>query len=113
MTIQRSGGPFLYDDETGNKIVGVKHADGSEMSFPWAGNVSSGAWVRPASVFRLRLIGTGAVTIDSRDALGVVSSAVATFTAAAATNQIEFPYLGDGAIEMRATFPSTMTVEVL
>ena len=73
----------------------------------------SGSWTPAPSLFRLRLVGTGSLVVDSRDALGVVSSAVATFSADAATNQIEFPYLGDSAIEMRATFPSTMTVEVL
>jgi hypothetical protein len=76
-------------------------------------NVPSGGWVAMPSIFRLRLIGTGMVTIDSRDRLGTVTTGVETFSASGATNQIEFPFLGDAATEMRATFPSTLTVEVL
>lgn len=111
MSTMKPGLPFLYDDVT-NGVVGIKSPNGTEQMFGRY-SLANGTWASAPSVFRLRLTGTGTVVIDSRDALGVESLAVATFIASAATNQIEFPYLGDGAIEMRATFPNTMTVEVL
>lgn len=73
----------------------------------------SGVWAHAPSVFRLLLVGSGVAIVDARDVLGNVDAAVATFTANDATNQIEFPYLGDDAVELRVTFPSTLTVEVL
>ncbi|CAB4160610.1 hypothetical protein UFOVP728_3 [uncultured Caudovirales phage] len=75
--------------------------------------LTSGVWVRAPSIFRLRLTGTGTVTLDARNKLNVVTTSVASFVTTSATNQIEFPYLGDDAYEMRATFPASMTVEVL
>ena len=44
---------------------------------------------------------------------GNVFLAVGNFSATSATNQIEFPYLGDACDEMRMTYPATLTVEVL
>ena len=79
----------------------------------WNGVSFSGQWLSAPSIFRLRLVGTGTITVDSRDRLGVISTAVETYTISGATNQIEFPWLGDGAVEMRVTYPATATVEVL
>jgi hypothetical protein len=76
-------------------------------------NITSGVWVEAPSIFRLRLVGTGTITIDSRDRLNVVTTAVETYTISGATNQIEYPYLGEAAVDMRATFPSAVIVEVL
>lgn len=73
----------------------------------------SGQWEPAPSLFRLRLVGSGSCVVDARDILGTVTANVATLTAASATNQIEFPYLGDAATEIRCTFPATLTVEVL
>lgn len=79
----------------------------------WNGVSFSGEWISAPSIFRLRLVGTGTITVDSRDRLGVITTAVETYTISSATNQIEFPWLGDGAVEMRVTYPATATVEVL
>jgi len=79
----------------------------------WNGVSFSGQWLSAPSIFRLRLVGTGTITVDSRDRLGVITTAVETYTISSATNQIEFPWLGDGAVEMRVTYPATATVEVL
>jgi hypothetical protein len=111
MAKSMQGSPFLLDDVT-NGVVGIKSPNGTEQMFGRY-SLTNGTWASAPSVFRLRLTGTGTVVIDSRDALGVESLAVATFIASAATNQIEFPYLGDAAVALRATFPNTMTVEVL
>ena len=79
----------------------------------WTGTSYSGEWIGVPSIFRLRLVGTGTITVDSRDRLGTITTAVETYTISSATNQIEFPWLGDGAVEMRVTYPATATVEVL
>ena len=79
----------------------------------WNGVSFSGQWLSAPSIFRLRLVGTGTITVDSRDRLGVITTAVETYAISSATNQIEFPWLGDGAVEMRVTYPATATVEVL
>ena len=79
----------------------------------WNGVSFSGEWISAPSIFRLRLVGTGTITVDSRDRLGAITTAVETYTISGATNQIEFPWLGDGAVEMRITYPATATVEVL
>jgi|688.fasta_scaffold673815_2 hypothetical protein len=79
----------------------------------WTGTSYSGEWIGAPSLFRLRIVGTGTVTLDSRDRLGTITTAVETYTVSGATNQIEFPYLGDAAVEMRATYPAGVTLEVL
>jgi hypothetical protein len=77
------------------------------------GQMVSGAWMKMPSIFRLRLTGTGTVTIDSKDSLGNITSAVATYIVSGATDQIEFPYAGDNAVAIRATFSGDITVEVI
>lgn len=79
----------------------------------WTGASYSGEWISAPSIFRLRLIGTGTVVVDSRNRLGTITTAVDTYVISGATNQIEFPFLGDDAVEMRITYPGTATVEVL
>ena len=76
------------------------------------GPMTSGVWFTNPSVFRLRLTGTGPVQFDSRDSAGNIT-AVATYTLSGATDQIEFPYAGDNAAAIRATFSGDITVEVL
>lgn len=79
-----------------------------------SGACVSGQWRFALSMFRLRITGTGAVTMDSRDSLGNITlNSDGPFTASAATDQIEFPYAGDNAREIRLTFPATATVEVI
>lgn len=75
--------------------------------------LAPGKWQRIQTMFRLRLVGTGSLTLDSRDALGNVTSGVFTASAVGATNQIEFPYPGDGAVEICATTTGNLIVEVL
>jgi hypothetical protein len=64
-------------------------------------------------VFRLRLTGTGTATMDAKDSLDNITSAVAVFTASGATDQIEFPYAGDNAVAVRFTLTGSVTVEVI
>lgn len=79
-----------------------------------SGACISGEWRLALSLFRLRITGTGTVTMDSRDSLGNITlNSSGPYTAASATDQIEFPYAGANAREIRLTFPSTATVEVI
>ena len=77
------------------------------------GQMVSGAWMKMPSIFRLRLTGTGTVTLDAKDSLGNITSAVDTYTVSGATDQIEFPYAGDNAVAIRATLTGTATAEVI
>ncbi len=77
------------------------------------GPMVAAAWMTVPSIFRLRITGTGTVTIDARDSLGNITTAVHVATATAATDQIEFPYAGDDAVETRATLTGTTTAEVI
>lgn len=77
------------------------------------GAMADGVWMTIPSIFRLRLTGTGTVTIDSKDSLGNITAGVATYTVSGATDQIEFPYAGDDAVAIRATLTGTATAEVI
>ena len=87
--------------------------DNPAVSASIGGALTSGTWIPVPSIFRLRLTGTGTVTLDSRTKAGVITTALGSYTAASATDQIEFPFAGIGAVEVRGTFPATMTVEVI
>ena len=80
---------------------------------PSPGGTLSAGWTRTPSIFRLRLTGTGTCVLDSRDSLGNITAAFATYTASGATDQIEFPYAGANAVEIRATLTGTITAEVI
>lgn len=53
------------------------------------------------------------MTLDSKDAAGTITAGVFSVTLASAVNQIEFPYAGDGAIQIRATLTGTATAKVI
>lgn len=117
--------PVASTPLTGDELVPVVQGGATEQTTvdqfilaargqtTWNGVSFSGQWISAPSIFRLRLVGTGTITVDSRDRLGAITTAVETYTISSATNQIEFPWLGDGAVEMRVTYPATATVEVL
>lgn len=75
--------------------------------------MNAGVWTRVPSLFRLRLVGTGTVVLDSMDSLGNITLGVHTATATNATNQIEFVYAGDAAVAVRANTTGSLTVELL
>jgi len=77
------------------------------------GPMVAATWMTIPSIFRLRITGTGTVTIDASDSLGNITLAVHVAVATAATDQIEFPYAGDDAVEIRATLGGTTTCEVI
>ncbi len=96
------------NDANGN-VVGLVGPNGSVFY----GAVTSGVWMKVPSIFRLRITGTGTVVVDSKDELGTISSGLYTYSPSSATNEIEFPYLGDAATYIRATLTGTATAEVI
>ena len=72
-----------------------------------------GSWKRVPSIFRLRLTGTGTIQIDARNSLGTITESVASYNVSGATDQIEFPYAGDDAVEIRAITAGAVSVEVI
>jgi len=77
------------------------------------GTLVSGEWFPVGSIFRLLMTGTGIVTLDSKDALGTITTGVFSETLSGATNQIGFPYVGDAAVQIRATLTGTATAKVI
>lgn len=77
------------------------------------GPLTTAVWFKVPSIFRLRFTGTGTATIDAKDSLGNISTSVATYTLASATDQIEYPYLGEYAVMIRATLTGNVTAEVI
>ena len=104
-------GRIAWVEDNGKCVVDFDASD--EAGDAQVGGMVSSAWVKVPSIFRLRLTGTGTVTIDSKDSLGNITSAVATYTVSGATDQIEFPYAGDNAVAIRATLTGTATAEVI
>lgn len=75
---------------------------------------ATGAWVKVPSIFRLRITGTGSLTMDSMDSLGNITAGTFPTTAyVGETDKIEFPYAGDDAIAVRFTLTGTLAVEVI
>lgn len=79
----------------------------------FSGTLVSEEWKGVPSLFRLRLTGTGTVTMDARDSLGNETLALYVYTVSGATDQIEFPYAGDDAVDIRVTLTGTATAEVI
>lgn len=84
---------------------------GNSSSF--AGPLQSGVWTAAPSICRLLLTGTGTITVDARNALGTITTGVASYTISGATNQIEQVYCPDDTVEVRVTLTGTATAEVL
>ena len=109
--------PYTSDGESW-KSVPLVSADGLSLvsgdgSFLY-GPVTSGAWMKVPSIFRLRIAGTGTLQMDSKDSLGnitLLTFPLTTYTSE--TDKIEFPYAGDDAVLIRVTLTGTLTCEVI
>lgn len=100
---------FAQLDTTGRPIRTVT-ADGQVVG---GGALTSGTWLSAQVITRLRIVGTGALTVDSRDRAGAVTAGVFSGSYTSTPESIEYVYPGDTGIEIRATFPTTLTVEVI
>lgn len=111
-TLWTSGDPKaaqLVTDPLTGMATGLTGPNGSAFFGP----VTSEVWMKVPSIFRLRFTGTGTAVMDSRDSLGNIAAALYSYTLAAATDQIEFPYAGDDAVNIRVTLTGTVTCEVI
>lgn len=98
----------VYINDAGTALVS---GDGSSFLY---GPVTSGAWMKVPSIFRLRITGTGTLQMDSKDSLGNITLATFPLTSyTAETDKIEFPYAGDDAVTIRVTLTGTLTCEVI
>lgn len=96
-----------------NSEVMAATANVAALTVAMSSLLVSGEWKRVPSLMRLRLAGTGTCVVDSKNALDEVTTELYTYTATGATNQIEYPYLGDDAVYIRVTLTDTCTAEVL
>ena len=85
----------------------------SALTGQFYGALIDGAWKRVSGLPRLRLNGTGTVTIDARNLAGTITTGVFTQTVSGASGLIAFPYFGDDAVEVRATLTGTATAEII
>lgn len=93
-----SGGPVRAAVEAGYLVLD------NNLTYSW----------RPFfPLFRVLLKGTGTCTIDSMDADGNISTAVETYTATAATNDVRFAYAGDDAVVIRASLTGSCSAELI
>lgn len=92
--------------------IGPTGLTGSAGAAGAIGPLTSGVWTATPSIFRLLLQGTGTCLVESRNTIGTVTT-IKTYTAASATNQIEWPFLGADAVEIRVTLTGTCTTEVI
>lgn len=99
-----------YSVDTSGNVTGLVGGNGSGVL---KGPMVNGEWFSCPSIFRLRLTGTGSVTVDSKDSLGNITTSVASYTVSGATDQIEFPYAGNNAVAIRATLTGDATCEVI
>lgn len=100
----------VYALNPDGSVAGIAGADGGGVL---AGPAISGAWFKTPSIFRLRFTGTGTATLDSRDSLGNITVGVNSYTLSGAVDQIEFPYAGDNAVNIRVTMTGNVTCEVI
>ncbi|HEX7856030.1 MAG TPA: hypothetical protein VF503_20295 [Sphingobium sp.] len=76
--------------------------------------MKSGNWVRVPGLFRLRLSGTGTVTIDAGNSAGEITEAVEVYTMTAEGDaRIDFPFFGTDVTHLRATITGTAHCEVM
>lgn len=106
-----TGGVAHFGVDANGNIVSLVAGDGNTFL---RGAVTSGAWMTPPSIFRLRITGTGTMQMDSRDSLGNITLSTFPLTSyTAETDKIEFPYSGDDAVSIRVTLTGTLTCEVI
>lgn len=107
-----SNDPFggnVWTDSSGNTISSL-----TGYSVQGVGVQTAGQWVRPPSIFRLRLSGTGTVSMDSKNKLGTITSnTFGPVTFSGETGRIEFPFSGTDADSVRFNISGSAVVEIL
>jgi hypothetical protein len=108
-----------------NGIYSRRYYDGSgilqttvtdtDMGMFGTGALPSGVWVGFTGLPRLKLGGTGTVSIDTNtklDGSGTTTTGVFTATTSGTTT-IAFPFFGNDAVAVRATLTGTATAEII
>jgi hypothetical protein len=103
---------LIYRDEKGANLT-PDEGDANMRALNMYCSRKSGVWGYIPAIFRLRLAGTGTCVVDAKNALGTITTGLYTYTVTGATNQIEYPYLGDDATQMRVTLTGTCTAGVI
>lgn len=78
------------------------------------GPLTSGVWKPVTGLPRLRLTGSGTVSIDANTAVnGTGTTTTAVFTASVSGTTIAFPFFGNDAVAVRATYTGTAAAEII
>ena len=82
--------------------------------FLMSGDVVSGEWVSTPPILKVLLNGTGTVSMDSRDANGVVSVGVASMSVSNASNLMTYDFFpGETAMAVRFNLTNSATAKVI
>lgn len=95
------------------KLVGGAAADLAGVRAYAPGALVADTWRPVTGLPRLLLNGTGTVTIDARNRAGTVTTAVYSNTLTSAINQIDFPFFGEDAVEIRAAYTGSASAEIV
>lgn len=80
---------------------------------PFFGSIVSGAWIKVTNLVRLRITGTGTITIDLKDSLGNITITAETIVASNETDRIEYPFIGNDTIYIRVNITGSATAEII
>ncbi len=94
-------------------VDGGRAMRGSDGVQCFLGPMTDGVWMPVQAMFRLALNGTGTIVLDAKDLAGAITTNVFSATGASAVNQVEFPYAGDSAVQIRATLTGSLTAKVI
>ena len=116
-------GEIVFTAGTGSgNVTGYLNQDvlpsadgGIPVRFSNLGDVtlSGGSWVKFQGMVRLQITGIGTITIDARNYNGDVTPAVYTLTKSSDGLQIEYPFFGDSAVEVRAAVTGSLVVRII
>ena len=70
----------------------------------YSGLLTDGVWTTYHSFYRLRLTGTGTVTIDAIAGDGTITNNVESYTITNETDLIVYPFPGASAVKIRVTY---------
>ena len=76
-------------------------------------SVISGTWYVFSQFFRLQLNGTGSITMDSKDTSNNITVGVYSNTVVSVVNEIDYPYPGPAAVQIRINISGNLTVSII
>lgn len=122
VTIARPGGSLTATALTGAQIVALLDAQlggstwqaGGGGGTDRYGDLTGGVWKVVPTVFRLRMAGTGTVSVDVRNKAGSITTGVAVYTVSG-SERIEWQpsWSAENITEIRVNFTGSATAEVI